>query len=105
MGIRTTTVERGPLVKTIRTVGRVDYDEQTVTFIDTKFDGWIEELHVDETGVLVEKGQPLFKVYSPKLYAAQEEFLAALRGVERLAESTLTEAREESQRLVEAARV
>ncbi|MBU0616938.1 MAG: efflux RND transporter periplasmic adaptor subunit, partial [Planctomycetes bacterium] len=62
MGIRTTTVSRGPLVKTIRTVGRVDYDEQTVTFIDTKFDGWIEKLHVDETGVLVEKGEPLFEV-------------------------------------------
>ena len=105
MGIRTTTVRRGPLVKTIRTVGRVDYDEQTVTFIDTKFDGWIEELYVDETGVPVKQGQELFKVYSPKLYAAQEEFLAALRGAERLSDSTLPEARQEAQRLVEASRV
>ncbi len=103
MGVRTSTVQRGPLVKTIRTVGRVDYDEQTVTFIDTKFDGWIEKLHVDETGVLVEEGQPLFDVYSPKLYAAQEEYLAALRGVERLADSSLAEAREQSRRLAEAA--
>jgi len=105
MGIRTTTVRRGPLVKTIRTVGRVDYDEQTVTFMDTKFDGWIEKLHVDETGIQVEKGEPLFEVYSPKLYAAQEEYLAALRGVERLADSTLAEAREQARQLVEAAEV
>lgn len=105
MGIRTTTIQRGPLARTIRTVGRVDYNEQTVTFIDTKFDGWIEELYVDETGVRVEKGQPLFRVYSPKLYAAQQEFLAALRGVERLAGSTLPEARDESRRLLDAARV
>jgi RND family efflux transporter MFP subunit len=105
MGIRTTIVRRGPLVKTIRTVGRVDYDEEGVTFIDTKFEGWIERLHVDETGVQVDKGDPLFDVYSPKLYSAQEEYLAALRGVERLSESTMPEAREQAERLVEAARV
>ncbi|MBN2561833.1 MAG: efflux RND transporter periplasmic adaptor subunit [Phycisphaerae bacterium] len=105
MGIRTTTVQRGPLVKTIRTVGRVDYNEQTVTFIDTKFEGWIEKLHVDETGIQVDKGDPLFKVYSPRLYAAQEEYLAALRGVERLAGSTVAEIHEQAQQLVKAAEV
>ena len=105
MGIRTTTVRHGPLVKTIRTVGRVDYDEQTVAYIDTKFDGWIEKLYVDETGVQIEKGQPLFEVYSPKLYAAQEEYLAALRGVKRLANSPLNEAREQASQMVEAAEV
>jgi len=105
MGIRTALVERGPLVKTIRTVGRVDYNEETLYYINTKFEGWIEKLHVDETGVQVEKGEPLFEVYSPALYSAQEEFLAALRGVERLSESTLPEARAQSQQLVEAARV
>ncbi len=104
MGIRTANVERGPLFKTIRTVGRVDYNEQTLYFINTKFEGWIEKLHVDQTGVQVERGEPLFEVYSPKLYAAQEEFLAALRGVERMSGSTLPEAQEEARRLVEAAR-
>ncbi|MCO6438194.1 MAG: efflux RND transporter periplasmic adaptor subunit [Phycisphaerae bacterium] len=105
MGIRTTLVRRGPLVKTIRTVGRVDYDEEGVTFIDTKFEGWIERLHVDETGMQVNRGDALFEVYSPKLYSAQEEYLAALRGVERLSESTMPEAREQAERLVEAAEV
>lgn len=105
MGIRTATLGRGPLVKTIRTVGRVDYNEATLYFINTKFEGWIEKLHVDQTGVQIEQGQPLFEVYSPALYAAQEEFLAALRGVERLAGSTLREAREQARQLVDAARV
>jgi RND family efflux transporter MFP subunit len=105
MGVRTTRVQRGPLVKTIRTVGRVDYDEQTVTFIDTKFEGWITTLYVDETGMPVQKGDPLFDVYSPKLWESQEEYLAALRGVDRLSETTLPEALEEARRLVEAARV
>ncbi len=103
MGIRTTVVRRGPLVKTIRTVGRVDYDEQLVTFVDTKFDGWIETLYVDETGQRVERGEPLFDVYSPELYAAQEEFLAAARNLPRLDKSTFAPAREQAAKLVEAA--
>lgn len=84
MGIRTTELSRGPLVKTIRTVGRVDYDEETVTFVNTKFAGWIENLDVNETGQHVEKGEPLFDVYSRELYSAQEEYLAAVRGLERV---------------------
>lgn len=104
MGIRTAAVKRGPLARTIRTVGRVDYNEQSLYFINTKFEGWIETLYVDQTGAQVERDQPLFDVYSPRLYAAQEEFLAAQRGIERLAGSTLPEAREESRRLLGAAR-
>ena len=103
MGIRTAMVKRGPLVKTIRTVGRVDYDEQKVNFVDTKFSGWIESLHVDETGMPVETGQPLFDVYSPELYAAQEEYLAAVRNLPRLEGSSFALAREEAAKLVEAA--
>jgi Cu(I)/Ag(I) efflux system membrane fusion protein len=103
MGIRTSVVKRGPLIKTIRTIGRVDYDEQLVTFVDTKFSGWIESLHVDETGEPVDKGEPLFDVYSPELYAAQEEYLAAARNLPRLEESTFAPARETAAELVEAA--
>lgn len=104
MGIRTTTVERGSLSRTVRTVGHVDYDEQGVTFIDTKFSGWIEKLHVDETGQRVDKGDPLFEVYSPELYTAQMEYLAAVRNLPRLEESTFAPAREQAARLVDAAR-
>jgi Cu(I)/Ag(I) efflux system membrane fusion protein/cobalt-zinc-cadmium efflux system membrane fusion protein len=103
MGIRTEVVKRGPLVKIIRTVGRVDYDEQLVAFINTKFKGWIERLYVDETGQHVARGQPLFDVYSPELYAAQEEYLAAVRNLPLLEGSTFAPATEEAARLVEAA--
>ncbi|MCH7884731.1 MAG: efflux RND transporter periplasmic adaptor subunit, partial [Planctomycetes bacterium] len=103
MGIRTMVVKRGPLIKTIRTVGRVDYDEQLVTFIDTKFNGWIETLYADETGRHVEKGERLFDVYSPELYAAQEEYLAAVRNLPLLEKSTFAPARKEAVKLVEAA--
>jgi RND family efflux transporter MFP subunit len=104
MGIRTTTVTRGPLVKSIRTVGRVDYDEQLVTYINMKFNGWIEKLFVNETGQHVRKGQPLFDVYSPELYSAQEEYLAALRGLESLSQASES-VQQQSRRLLEAAQV
>ncbi len=80
MGVRTAPVEEGPLVHTIRTYGHVTYDETRLARISPKVDGWIEKLHVDFTGDQVEMGRPLFEIYSPRLLAAQEEYLTAIRG-------------------------
>ncbi len=77
MDIRTAIVKRGPLRRTIRTVGVVDYDETTLGEVTTKFKGWIEKLHVNATGQLVMRGDPLFEIYSPDLYSAQVEYLLA----------------------------
>ena len=44
----------------------------------TKFKGWIEKLYVDSTGKQVHRGDPLFEIYSPELYSAQDEYLLAL---------------------------
>jgi len=103
MGIRTTRVRRGPLVKTIRTVGRIDYDEQKLVFVDTKFEGWIEKLYVDETGQKVRKGEPLFDVYSPEIYSAQVEFISAIRKLPTLERSTFPDAVDDARRMVDAA--
>lgn len=78
MDIRTATVTRGPLRRTIRTVGTVDYNETALEEVTTKFKGWIEKLNVDATGQQVHRGDPLFEVYSPELYSAQREYLLAL---------------------------
>ncbi len=78
MGLRTGTVTRGPLRRTIRTVANVDYDETGLADVTTKYKGWIEKLYVDATGALVNPGDPLFSIYSPELYSAQTEYLAAL---------------------------
>ncbi|MFP4145876.1 MAG: efflux RND transporter periplasmic adaptor subunit [Phycisphaeraceae bacterium] len=75
MGVRVAPVVTGPLTRTIRTVGSIDYNEQTVRDVSLKTPGWIEELHVDYVGAKVEAGEPLLKLYSPQLYAAQEEYL------------------------------
>lgn len=83
MGLRTALVEKGPLHHTIRTYGHVTYDETRTAQISPKVNGWLEKLFVDFTGEHVEKGAPLFEIYSPRLLAAQEEFLTAFRNFQR----------------------
>jgi membrane fusion protein, copper/silver efflux system len=78
MGVRTAVVSKGPLRRIIRTVGSIDYNETALADVTTKFRGWIENLYVDSTGKQVRKGEPLFDIYSPDLYSAQNEYVLAL---------------------------
>ncbi len=78
MGIRTAVVTRGPLRRTVRTVGVIGYNETTLGEVATKFKGWIEKLYVNATGQLAMRGDPLFEIYSPDLYSAQVEYLLAV---------------------------
>lgn len=79
MGLRIGVVTKGPLKRSVRTVGVVDFDETALADVTTKFRGWIEKLYVDTTGQQVHKGDPLFEIYSPELYSAQTEYLLATK--------------------------
>ena len=104
IGVTYGTVERTTLKKTIRAIGRVDFDERRLTDVTFKIGGWVQDLFVDYTGRRVRKGEPLLTLYSPDLVTSQEEYLLALRTRDQLAQSSLPEARNGSQGLVEAAR-
>ena len=101
IGVRTTVVQRRPVRMRIRAVGRVVYDETRLSDVSVKYRGWIGKLEVDRSGQQVSKGEPLFTLYSPELYSAQEEYLAALAS-QRAAKETSAPNR--SDYLVEAAR-
>jgi len=79
IGVKTVAASVKPLQKSIRTVGRIEYDERRLATINTKVEGWIEKLHVDYTGRYVKKGEPLAEIYSPELVATQQEFLNVLK--------------------------
>lgn len=79
IGVRTAKVEYGSLRPSIRTVGRIEYDEERVANFHLRSSGWIERLSIRAEGEPVEKGALLFEVYSPDLVNAQAEFLQALR--------------------------
>jgi Cu(I)/Ag(I) efflux system membrane fusion protein len=80
IGVRFALAERAPLVRTIRALGRVTWDETKLVDVTLKVGGFVRELHADSLGAKVEKGESLFSVYSPELYAAQVEYLQALHG-------------------------
>jgi Cu(I)/Ag(I) efflux system membrane fusion protein len=71
-------VRQGSLSGGIEAVGYVGYDEDTVTSINTRADGWIEKLAVKSAGDTVRAGQMLYELFSPKLATAEREYLTAL---------------------------
>jgi Cu(I)/Ag(I) efflux system membrane fusion protein/cobalt-zinc-cadmium efflux system membrane fusion protein len=102
MGVRLGRVQRKSLVKDIRTVGNITYDETKIFTVNTKFNGWIEKLYVNFVGDAVKKGQPLFEIYSPELVTAQQEYLLALDQYNRLSNSSYARVRESAKRLLKA---
>jgi membrane fusion protein, copper/silver efflux system len=83
MGITLTEAARVSLDENFRTFGRVTFDETRVHHVHTRFEGYIEHMYVDYTGKYVKRGEPLFSLYSPELYATQNEYLLALRAREQ----------------------
>ena len=84
LGVRTEAASLRLLGKTVRAAGRVEADERRVYAIAPRFEGYVEKLHVNVTGQVVAKGQPLFEAYSPELVAAQREYAIALQGMEAM---------------------
>ena len=79
MNLKTAPVGHGPVRREFRTVGTVAYDEQGLRDVATKYEGWLEKLHVNATWTAVKAGDPLFDIYSPDLYNAQLNYLVAVR--------------------------
>lgn len=104
IGVKTAIVERRPLARTIRTVGRVTYDETHLHHVHTKISGWVEKLFANATGEYVQKGEPLLTIYSPELVASAQEYLLALHARNRLGASVEPSIQRSSETLVSSAR-
>jgi Cu(I)/Ag(I) efflux system membrane fusion protein len=79
IGVTVGKVEQTPLAMTIRAVGIVRPDETRVAHVHLKTEGWVEKLFVAYNGQKVRAGEPMLSIYSPTFFAAQREFLSALR--------------------------
>lgn len=79
LGVRTAKARRGSLSRRIETVGYVEIDENMISHVHLRTDGWIENLVVKSEGARVKKGDLLFELYSPTLVNAQDEYLQSLR--------------------------
>ena len=90
--------------RTIRAVGKVAIDETRIEHVHTKVEGWIDQVFVDFTGKVVQKGDPLFTIYSPELLASQREYLLAAKAQNVMQNSALPAAFDQSKSLMQAAR-
>ena len=83
-GIEASVAAEGLAVLELGLVGRVAVDETRVASLTSWVAGRLDRLYVDYTGVLLRAGDHVAEVYSPTLFAAQEEWLqarAALAGL------------------------
>jgi RND family efflux transporter MFP subunit len=81
-GVGTEEVAYRALVREIRTVGNIVWDERKLAHISARIAGRADELFINFAGVRVKKGDPVYKLYSPDLVTTQEEYVLALKGVE-----------------------
>jgi RND family efflux transporter MFP subunit len=90
--------------QSFRANGKVAVDETRIAKVQTRVDGWVEKVFVDFTGKFVEKGSPMLTMYSPEMFATQQEYLLAIKGHEIMKGSTLKSGADHGASLVDAAR-
>ncbi len=103
IGVKTAPVERKAISRNVRAVGTVVPDETRVSVVHSKVSGWIDRLYVDATGQPVAAGQPLLAIYSPEVYATQEEYLVASESARELERGLSEEVTRGTEALREAA--
>lgn len=102
--IQTVAVKSMPVTRTIRAIGEFSYNEGSLKTISAYVDGRLDRLYADYTGVVVEKGDHLAWVYSPRLYSSQVEYLLARKARVGSRSSTLVRVTKSNQDLYESAR-
>jgi Cu(I)/Ag(I) efflux system membrane fusion protein len=104
LGLKTVAVTRAPFETSIRTTGRVAPDERRVHHVHTRYEGFVEHVTADFTGKFVKKGEALAFIYSPELYATQQEYLLALKASRTLGSSGVPSVATGGHDLLDAAR-
>ena len=76
--VTTDTIKTGSFSSVKRLNGRLVVNPAQSEFISSRVAGRIEALYVRETGVPVQKGRPLYKIYSEQLASLQQEYLVTV---------------------------
>jgi RND family efflux transporter MFP subunit len=104
IGVEYGTVEYENVSGALRAVARVTLDETKVAKVNSKLEGWLEQVFVDSVGRQVTKGEPLVTIYSPEALATQQEYLLAVKGREMMRDSPVHEMLGSTENLIAAAR-
>jgi Cu(I)/Ag(I) efflux system membrane fusion protein len=104
IGVEYGTVEYTTTSESIRAVAKVALDETRIAKVQSKLEGWIDQVFVDFTGKYVEKGQPLLSLYSPEALATQQELLLAIKAQQQMRDNPVHALMGSNESLVTAAR-
>ncbi len=77
IGVTTATVAFKNVNDELNVPGNVDIDEENLSYVQTRFSGWIQDVFANATYQYVRKGQRMFTVYSPDLVSSEQEYLLA----------------------------
>jgi Cu(I)/Ag(I) efflux system membrane fusion protein/cobalt-zinc-cadmium efflux system membrane fusion protein len=103
IGVETGTVEYKQLDNDVRATGNVDIDERLLSYVQTRFPGWIQDVFANATYQYVRQGQRLFTVYSPDLVSSEQEYLLARQDQKSFSQDAHGMAAHESGWLLQAA--
>jgi len=79
VGLATSVVQSASFGDRLRVPGIIGAPETGISQVRVRAPGFVERVAVRQTGVRVSRGQPLAFIYSPEIYRAQEEFIAATK--------------------------
>jgi Cu(I)/Ag(I) efflux system membrane fusion protein/cobalt-zinc-cadmium efflux system membrane fusion protein len=85
IGVTTTVAKLETVNDNLSVPGNVDIDEQSLSYVQTRYAGWIQNVFADATYQYVKKGQRLFTIYSPDLVSTEQEYLLAKQDQKTLA--------------------
>jgi Cu(I)/Ag(I) efflux system membrane fusion protein len=77
IGVRLAEAKRLPLTKELRAVALVEQDKTHREELTLRYAGYVAAQMKGRVGDQVKKGEPLFRIYSPELVAAQSDYLLA----------------------------
>lgn len=89
MNVKIHTVNEGKIQSEIVTNGILQVDETKEFHVNARTEGWVEKLYVNYTGQEIKAGDKLMEIYSPKLIAAQKEYLASINYGAKTANSSI----------------
>ena len=104
IGVKLAKAEMQNLTDEIRASGNVEINDRAVSYVQTRFPGWIREVYANASYQHIRKGQPLFTIYSPDLVTTEQEYLLAKKNAESVQSSTVAGVASGSQTLLSAAR-
>jgi Cu(I)/Ag(I) efflux system membrane fusion protein/cobalt-zinc-cadmium efflux system membrane fusion protein len=77
IGVTSATAEMKDVSDDLSVPGNVDIDEERLSYVQSRFPGWIQDVQANATYQYVRKGQRLFTMYSPDIVSSEQEYLLA----------------------------